>query len=82
MNIEPTKPKEIISLLIEVMTNAEKFSNLTGDKKKEYVIDQLSRIAFIEPNVKELIIELIDIIILLDKNKIKISKVIGCCPIC
>jgi hypothetical protein len=29
MNIEPTKPKEILSLLIQVMTNAEKFSNLT-----------------------------------------------------
>ena len=83
IKIDPTKPDEIISILINLMSSAEDFKNYNGEQKKKYVLDMLNNLLFLEPNIKEFIVVLIDTLILLDKNKIKIKKtLINCCLIC
>jgi hypothetical protein len=86
LKIDATPPKEILDLLIQIMTNAEDLKPvgaMKGQLKKEYVLKMLDKLVFIEPNVRELLVELIDIIILLDKNKLKIKNAVsGCCTIC
>lgn len=86
IKIENTPPKEVLDLLIQIMKTAEDLKPvgaMKGQFKKEYVLKMLDKLVFIEPNVKELLVELVDVIILLDKNKLKIKNAVsGCCPIC
>jgi hypothetical protein len=83
LKIDPTKADEIISILIQLMSSAEDFKHFNGEQKKKYVLETLNNILFIEPNIKEFIEILIDTLILLDKNKIKIKKTLtNCCIIC
>jgi len=63
----------LIDNLIDLMQTAE-LSKLNGLEKKDFVLDKMQKLFDLDDAKVEMISEFIDIIILLDKNKIKIQK--------
>lgn len=73
---------EILSLVIQLMKRAELLGTMSGQEKKDFVLKRLEMTKFIEPDTVKLISHTIDLIIELDKNKIKIrDKINSCCII-
>jgi hypothetical protein len=73
--------KYIIDNLIRLMENAEVLSDLkSGHAKKEYVMNELRNIIDLPPHVEYLIMEVIDILIEVDKGNIRFNRQvkIGC----
>lgn len=71
----------IIENLIRLMKIAEQLEDLkTGKSKKQYVLNELKNVINLEPHIEYLIMEFIDLLIEVDKNKITINKKIkkGC----
>jgi len=67
--------KYIIDNLIRLMENAEVLSDLkSGQAKKEYVMNELRNIIDLPAHVEYLIMEVIDIIIEVDKGNIRFNK--------
>jgi len=65
----------IINNLVRLMKVAEGLEELkTGKEKKQYVLDQLKIIMQLDELIELLIIEFIDVLIEVDKNKITINK--------
>ena len=73
---------EILSLVIQLMKKAELLGTMNGQDKKDFVLKSLEKTKFIEPETVKLLSHTIDLIIELDKNKIKIrDKINSCCII-
>ncbi|MHA2040039.1 MAG: hypothetical protein ACW98X_26820 [Promethearchaeota archaeon] len=73
--------KYIIDNLIKLMENAEVLSDLkSGQAKKEYVMNELRNIIDLPAHVEYLIMEVIDILIEVDKGNIRFNKKVknGC----
>ena len=71
----------IIENLVRLMTIAEELDELkTGKAKKKYVMDELQIIMVLDPLIEGLILEFIDVLIEVDKHKIRFNKDIkkGC----
>jgi hypothetical protein len=74
------KEKELLEGLIGLMKRVESYSGFTGQRKKIFVIESMRTIFNLTKEQEKLISEVIDIIILLDKNKLKIrNKIRSCC---
>ena len=79
MVVEFTKAE----MLIRLMKEAEKYFAVGGQDKKEWVLMRLYKHLKVDEDTKKFISDLVDIIILLDKNKLKIGEVVTdrCCSI-
>jgi len=64
----------LIDNLIDLMQTAELSKLMNGLEKKDFVLDKMQKLFDLDDAKVEMISEFIDIIILLDKNKIKIQK--------
>ena len=75
----------IIDLVVTLMHAVETFVGMTGDKKKQYVIEQIKETLEDTEYVQyEAIIEnLIEFIIAMSKNKydLKLNKITKCCTV-
>ena len=69
-------------LLIRLMKEAEKYFAVGGQDRKDWVLMKINK-HFKDDETKKFISDLVDIIILLDKNKLKISEIVTekCCSI-
>ena len=73
--------KYIIDNLIRLMENAEVLSDLkSGQAKKEYVMNELRNVIDLPAHVEYLIMEVIDILIEVDKGNIRFNRQVknGC----
>ena len=75
----------IIDLVVTLMHTVETFVEMTGEKKKQYVIEQLI-ILLGEPEYVQyeaIIGNLIDFIIAMSRNKydLKLNKISKCCTV-
>ena len=69
--------QELISLMIQVNIELPK---LNGKKKKEWVLNKMRDIITFDNNIEEIIIDIIDALISVEKGQIKFNpKVKGCC---
>lgn len=74
------KEKELLDGLIGLMKRVENYKGFTGQRKKIFVIESMRTIFNLSKEQEYLLTEVIDIIILLDKNKLKIrNKIRSCC---
>ncbi|MHA2039114.1 MAG: hypothetical protein ACW98X_22030 [Promethearchaeota archaeon] len=74
------KEKELLDGLIGLMKRVENYKGFTGQRKKIFVIESMRTIFNLSKEQEYLLSEVIDIIILLDKNKLKIrNKIRSCC---
>jgi len=64
----------LIDNLIDLMQTVEFSKQLSGLEKKDFVLTKMKKLFDLDDQKIEMISEFIDIIILLDKNKIKIQK--------
>lgn len=64
--------KEIIPILIENIITAS-YTHLAGKDKKKNVINNISKITKINPETLEFLSELIDVLISVDKGKLKLN---------
>ena len=75
----------IIDLVVTLMHTVESFAEMTGEKKKQYVIEQIRDLLEDTEYVQyEAIIgNLIDFIIAMTKNKydLKLNKITKCCTV-
>jgi len=80
-----TKKYGIIDLVVTLMNTVEDFVEMTGDKKKQYVIDEmiilLGKTEY--QQYEEIVSNLIDFIIAMSKNKydLKLNKITKCCTV-
>lgn len=71
----------LINNLVTLMQQAEEMKQLkTGQAKKEYVIHSLRDILTLEPHIEDLLCEIVDLIIDVEKGKLVINPNIknGC----
>jgi hypothetical protein len=68
------KEKELLDGLIGLMKRVENYKGFTGKRKKIFVIESMRTIFNLSKEQEYLLSEVIDIIILLDKNKLKIKE--------
>lgn len=79
--------KKILTTVFELILKAEKINELDGNGKKKFVLDSIRDILDFSDEIEDIIIEFIDIIIEVDKGKIKIndnvkSFILSPCFIC
>lgn len=68
--------KFILDKLIVFMATIANHNKMTGEKKKKWVLKKLKEELNLNEDIENFIIELIDVLIMVDKNKIKINPVI------
>jgi hypothetical protein len=67
--------KKFLNNVISLMQFYEKYdTRMTGYEKKEIVMQKIKELPDFNPDMESLIDNMIDIIILVDKNKLKIKK--------
>ena len=75
----------IIDLVVTLMHTVETFVEMTGDKKKQYVIEQVKDILEDTEYIQyeAIISNLIDFIIAMSRNKydLKLNKIAKCCTV-
>ena len=75
----------IIDLVVTLMHTVETFVEMTGDKKKQYVIEQVKDILEDTEYIQyeSIIGNLIDFIIAMSRNKydLKLNKITKCCTV-
>lgn len=73
--------KRVLEVLVEMMKRAEIMTGtLDGKQKKKFVMSALNSMFNMSQDEEDLLFYLIDLVIELDKNKLKIKeKLIGCC---
>lgn len=62
-----------LSVLVGLMREAGESKNTTGKQKKEWVLTKLREVMKLPDVVEDLIVELIDVLIDVDKNRIIIN---------
>lgn len=66
---------KVLNTVIEIMKKANDMKNLkTGYEKKKYVMETVRNILNLPDEVEDIIIEFIDIVIDVEKGKIKINE--------
>ena len=75
----------IIDLVVTLMHTVESFVEMTGEKKKQYVIEQIKDLREETEYIQyeALIGNLIDFIVAMSKNKcdLKLNKITKCCTV-
>lgn len=75
--------KIILDTLINLMQNAAVMTELDGVSKKSFVLTQLRNKLQFSDEVEHLIIDLIDILVQVDKNELRINpnvrRLFSCC---
>lgn len=66
--------KELLNLIVRLMKDASVMKDLVGDQKKRYVINRVKQELELPEIVEELIGEFINLIIKVDKGKLKINE--------
>jgi hypothetical protein len=66
--------KKLLELVIGLMTDASNMKGMNGHQKKKYVIIRIKQELELPDAIEELIAEFIDMIIEVEKGKIKINK--------
>ena len=79
--------KKILTTVVELMLQAQTIDELDGEAKKIFVMKAVREILEYPDNIEDIIIEFIDIIIEVDKGKIKINdnvkkSILSPCFIC
>ena len=62
-----------LSVLVDLMQQAGQNKNTTGKEKKEWVLTKLREVMNLPDAVEDLIVELIDLLIDVDKHRIVIN---------
>jgi len=62
-----------LSVLVDLMKQAGENKNTTGKQKKEWVLTKLREVMNLPDAVEDLIIELIDLLVDVDKHRIVIN---------
>ena len=66
---------KVLNTVIEIMKKANELEDLkTGYQKKKYVMETVRRILDLPDEVEDVIIEFIDIVIDVEKGRIKINE--------
>ena len=65
--------ERVLRTLVGLMKNAENFKSMTGDKKKDFVLQSITTIFKFNHEEKILLYFLIDLVIELDKSSIRIA---------
>lgn len=65
-----------LSVLVDLMKQAGDRKNTTGKQKKEWVINKMKEVLNLPDVVEELIAELIDLLIDVDKHRIVINPAV------
>jgi hypothetical protein len=65
-----------LSVLVDLMKQAGQNKKTTGKQKKEWVLTKLREVMNLPDAVEDLIIELIDVLIDVDKHKIVINPAV------
>ena len=65
-----------LNVLIDLMRQAGEIKNTTGKQKKEWVLTKLREVMKLPDVVEDLIVELIDVLIDVDKHRIIINPTV------
>ena len=65
-----------LSVLVDLMKQAGEMKGKTGQQKKDWVLTKLREVMNLPDAVEDLIIELIDVLIDVDKHRIRINPAV------
>jgi hypothetical protein len=71
--------KNLVGNIIKFMTVVGNHNKMTGEEKKKWVLLKLKEEMTYDENLENIIIEMIDYLVLVDNNTIKINPIVKYC---
>ena len=74
MSVRSKTPKKLFQLILILMKDASAMEDMDGHQKKKYVIHRVRQELELPDIIEDLIADFIDIVIEVEKGKLKINK--------